>query len=969
MTKRIDCFPGNAPLGKLIDDVVVEVLKRAKDGCPDNFFDHLMVIVPTAESGRNLRLALAEAFPGRGVIPPHVVQPTHLIKPADARIQKASDVELQSAFLAFIQNPANRVEQWETLFQNEFLHKKDTRAFLGFLDQLNEIWHALSGQGLLMQDVLTVPTARQVLEQAQGLEPERWAQLGQFEKAFFTYLEGQGLYPHALYVKKALDDLAPLPAGIEEVILPALVDPIRVLPRALESLQAKQGFQISVLIHAADSEKDKFDAWGRPLPAAWGREVLAGLRTEDIFRAATNQALGEQVAQAFAQLKPHALPALGLTDAGTFSDIQASLMNQGFEVHNPERHSLAVSSLGALVDLLTSVWAARAALATVPWQIWVGLLRAHDVMKFVTAHDATLTREKILAEADAFGNKFLPVTRPTAAQLAYRDAHLGFAHLAAALARVETLFDATCDLPQFIRVALQKIYQTAPAHKEFQAAAQTTREMLQQLDCAPFKALSADDQVLIARQALAQANYQLEPENPNVIKTLGWLELAWTPKQQVALAGFHEGCVPDALIGHAFLPDSLRVALGLTSNEQRLARDVYLLNDILAARAANDVKVFVALANAGGEIQKPSRLLFLCEDAELPGRVRHLFDELPDEATRRETPATLSYRLTKADVAAEVQRHFKGRLSPSAIDTYIKCPFTYLLQKGLYLKGYRREEELPANEFGTLAHAILQDYTLRQIQRTKNKQEQLLREDLIRRELLDCFASCVALYGTSHTANLALQLEALKSRILAFAPIQAHWAADGWVAYAAEYDVLDEAAFEVDGAQIALKGFIDRVDRNTRTGQFRIIDYKTWDTHESLEQKVFAGSAEETAFAEKMGFWRGKLSNRQRSPRRFLTVQLPLYARAFARLEQCEVAEMCYLLLGSSPSEVGVRLGIGDSFCNLMDVQEAALATAQRAVEGIVRQDFWHFGPGELWKYEFGRYFGGMNVKDWEVPS
>ncbi len=963
---------------KLVDEVVEKIKDRKKDGGQDNFFDHLMVVVPTAESGRNLRLALAKAFPERGVIPPHVVQPIHLLKPADGNVKQASDVELQAAFLAFIASRKPELLKpgveddkrlWNLLFKPGFLD--DARALLGFLDQLNEIWHALAGSGLLMQDVLRVPAAQDLLATANGLEleEERWTQLGDFEMRFFAFLEAKGLYHYAKVVQLAVANPALPPEGVTEVILPALVDPIRALYPVLEKWQAvRPDLKLTVLIHADESEAAKFDAWGRPKPDAWTHEILENLRTEDISRSATNQALGEKLADEFARLNDHALPALGLIDTGIFSDVQSALMNKGKTVHNPERHALNVSSLGAIVDVLMSVWEKRSNPIALEWKEIAGLLRQYDVMNFVAPERGALDRAKILEEMDSFANKFLPVSHPTPAQLAYKDEHVGFLNLDAAIRKLEELFDAELDLLDFVGAALRKLYAHPTDSREFHAAAAAVRGFLRELKCDAVQKLTPKEQLLIARQALAKANYQLEPEGQNVIKTLGWLELAWTPKEQIALAGFHEGCVPDALIGHAFLPDSLRVALGLTSNEQRFARDVCLLKEILGSRKENDVKVFVALANAAGDIQKPSRLLFLCEDRELPVRVRHLFDEMPTEEQSEKTSVAVSYKLGKSDVEVDVQRNFRGRLSPSAIDAYIKCPFTYLLQRGLYLKGYRGEEEMPANEFGTLAHAVLQEYTERQIRRTRENQEQLKREDLIQDELLSCFEKCVGLYGKTLTANTALQLDSLKSRILAFAPIQARWATDGWDAYAAEYEVRDSDAFEVDGKKIAMKGYIDRVDKNAKTGKFRIVDYKTWDANDKLEEKVFAGSPEENAFADEMGFWHEKLSNRQRSARRFLTVQLPLYARSFERLENCEVVEMCYLLLGSSPSEVCVRLGVDDKFCNLMSVKDAALETAQRAVEGIVRHDFWHFGPGESWrKYDFERYFKGMKPEDWEA--
>ncbi len=955
-----------APSKKLVDAVVESLIKRGDA----NRFDHLMVVVPTAESGRNLRLALAKAFPETGVLPPRVVQPSRLLTPADEACQQASEVELQAAFLGFLASKKSEIKDrgiWSLLFKPGFLD--DARALWGFLDQLNEIWHALAGRGLLMCDVLKNPEAVDVLTGAVGCELERWEQLGDFETQFFAFLEAKGVCHYAKKVQLAVANPALPPAAIKEVVLPALVDPIQAMYPVLEKWQAlRPELKITVLIHADESEADKFDAWGRPISKKWEHEILTSLKTADIFRSATNQALGEKVATEFCKIaQGQPLPALGLIDAGTFSDVQAALMTREKNVHNPERHALNVSSLGAIVDLVMSVWEKSSDRITLEWKEIAGLVRQHDVMMYLAPAGGALNRADILTELDTFANKFLPVGHPTTDQLKYSDKYTSFTNLSAALDKLKELFAVQKNLSDFISHTLQKLYAHATSNREFQAAAAAVRRFLNDLKSEEFQSLPPKEQLLIARPALARTNYQLEPEGDNVIKTLGWLELAWTSKEQIALVGFHEGCVPDALIGHAFLPNTLRTALGLTSNDQRFARDVYLLKELLACREENDVKFFVALANSSGDIQKPSRLLFLCEENEMPVRARHLFDEIQADDSRVSQSAELVYKLKKSDVLEEAQKNFRGRLSPSAIDTYIKCPFTYLLQKGLYLKGYKPEEEMAANEFGTLAHAILQEYVERQIVRTKNGESQLVCENLIREELLSCYEQCVALYGTSLTANFVLQLEALKSRILAFAPIQHAWAADGWDVFAAEYEVNDPEAFEVDGQKIALKGFIDRIDRHRTTGAFRIIDYKTWDTGKKAEKKVFADEKEEEVFADEMGFWKGPLTTRQRSSRRFLSVQLPLYATSFERLNKCKVADMCYLVLGSSADDVCVRLGTSEKAYDLMSLKEKALQTAQRAVEGIVHGDFWHFGPSETWKkYDFEHYFKGLKPEAWE---
>ncbi len=964
------------PEKKLVDEVVAYLTRRTKADGRDNFFDHLMVVVPTAESGRNLRLALAKAFLGYGVVPPHVVQPVHLLKPADTNIRQASDVELQAAFLSFIVSKKLEIKErnlWNLLFKPNFLD--DARALLGFLDQLNEIWHALAGKGLLMANVLKDEKAVKVLTRAVGCELERWEELGDFETEFFAFLETKGLCHYAKTVRLAVANPAPPPDGVTEVILPALVDPIQALYLVFEKWQAtRPSVKITVLIHADERDAAKFDAWGRPKPNEWTHEILEDLRTADIFCSATNQALGEKVAGEFDKLKTKALPALGLIDAGTFSDVQSALMNTGKTVHNPERHALIVSSLGAIVDLLMSAWGKRGENLAFEWKEITGLLRQYDVMNFVAPAEGALDRAKILEEMDNFANKFLPVSRPTPLQLAYEDAHLSFRNLTAAIEKLETLWGGAISLSDFVSTALRKIFANPTANREFHAAAAAVRDLILELRGDGFQALPPKEQLLIARQALTKANYQLEPENKNVIKTLGWLELAWTPKEQIALAGFHEGCVPDALIGHAFLPDSLRVALGLTSNEQRFARDVYLLKEILACRSKNDVKFFVALANAAGDIQKPSRLLFLCADKDLPVRVRHLFDLHSSEPPPALPPQPWTYKWPTEVPLQNAREGFRGSLSPTVIDAYLNCPFTYFLKYGLGMDSVKMHEEIPANDFGTLAHAILENYARGHLKKPIGESEEQIREEL--GILCDTEFDRVYGSGKSLTPNMLLQLNSLKKRIQAFAKQQSAWAQAGWQIHEAEYklnrdgDKRRELFPFAQYPDVALRGCVDRIDYHPSYG-YRLIDYKTWD--ETKNAHVLSSRKEDLEFAtgvmglplyEEVSV--NKKGEEKRTKRAVKSIQLPLYARALEVKEPMRfkpggvsrIYDLCYAVLGNSPENVRAVMSRDDEEekVKLIDLRPLADEIVERLLDGILGNKFWPPSPDAL-TWDFGEYF------------
>ncbi|MBO7683750.1 MAG: hypothetical protein J6T51_03390, partial [Kiritimatiellae bacterium] len=66
---------------KAVDAVADWLAERARtDDAGARSLSHLLVVVPTAQSGRRLRLALARRF-ASGLVPPRVMQPAQLASP------------------------------------------------------------------------------------------------------------------------------------------------------------------------------------------------------------------------------------------------------------------------------------------------------------------------------------------------------------------------------------------------------------------------------------------------------------------------------------------------------------------------------------------------------------------------------------------------------------------------------------------------------------------------------------------------------------------------------------------------------------------------------------------------------------------------------------------------------------------------------------------------------------------------
>lgn len=727
---------------KLVDRVAEYIASRLRidNGAAD--FSHLMVVVPTAQAGRTLRRRLAERYSPRAILPPKVVSSFSLCRPAigPEGLRAASDAEIDACWT-----------KWSRSFRPRLQSA---------LEQFIDIWRILAGNGLAIEDV-------QCAEEA-----ERWERLKEIERSFFAFLNARGLYYPTMSMRAAKCNPAAIDEGIVELVIPPVLDP----PRVFWQVVAAQRPELKVT----------------RLPAL-AQNGLDNLRDQDILVFGDCNALSESC------------PAgnLSVTDPELFPDIEASLMNRGFEVRNPEPHLLLASSLGREV---------------------------REIMRSC------------------------PPGR---------------------------------DLADFVRTELSARYVgKGPFNREFLAAAESTRSLLDELGSPVVKSLGlAPAEMLdVALRRLAAANYQLEPEREDALIPEGWLELAWSEADTLEIAGFHEGVVPESVVGHGYLPDSLRRELGLVANDDRLARDRAILNEVLAARAPGAVRIYLARANANGDLKKPSRLLFEVPDGRLVERVKRVFGE-----DCRAAPYVKSAIEPRFPASVPAPK----RLSPSAIGDYIRSPKLYLLRRVLKMEPVRDESELDALAFGTLAHEVLKKYADEQILRGD---AQLTSPGDIRDRIAVFMREVRSGYANAELA-VRLQLDALEARLMQFAEVQSQLARDGWRIARAEYGFSARpwAEFDVD-----IFGIADRIDVHPEFGE-RIIDYKTWAKYE-----------------------RRKAHN----------VQLPLYGLCYGG----KTARLAHFVLGDEPGNVKlVEMDPEDA--------DALLEKVPDAIRGILAGDF--DSPGE----------------------
>ena len=834
---------------KLVDGVVDWLAERVRM-LPEGVrsLGHFLVVVPTAQSGRTLRLKLAEKL--GAVIPPEVRTPPQLVVPDGANVAGRTD---------------------ELLAFQEALGEKGTLAAAA---QFSDIRGILGANALSFADV-AAKVGDILTDETADFEVTRWQEFAALEEKYLTALAKRGKTDRIVAMKQTIAD-PPRLAGIETIVLAGLLDPLPALRQVLANLQAKAKVEVEELLLAIEQSNNRT------------------IEQFSIFPSATAASEAEKVADFFAAVKPtEALPALCVADPEEFPEIQGALQAKELKVHDPSRTPLVTSSLGHLVEQVAALVRTRS------YNVFSAFIRSGDVRRWLCT-ELKITSDEYVAALTQLDNaqaKLLPEKIDDIAPKTKGKLRAIFECVDVALRK------------KGIRQILQAVFrehlldERDPDAREFVAAAGLVNTLLD--EC-------GDNAELFAFR-LRESAYSLEPDEGDVIRTDGWLEVPFLDADELVIVGFNEGRVPESVVGHAFLPDRLRRGLGLPDNESRAARDRAILQQAIACRTPGAVRISFRTLDAKGDVLKPSRLLFEgTSDEELIRRVRTFYGVRAGTEELKAPDLPESWRLKLEIPPACKPLEFT---SPSSLDLYLRCPFTYCLKKTFGEKEDDRADELDPSEFGNLAHDALERWgggTLKDSEDTEAIAAELaLHVDAILGER----------FGTSVPAIVALQGESMKRRLAAFAKIQAERHAQGWRTVAAERKL------QIVYGHTTVKGRCDRIDFNEKTGEWCVVDYKTFD---NPDRAVW--------FDQKKKEWK--------------SLQLPLYCAMLdadpefpeAKLEKISSA---YCVLGKT-SETTLFTGpMNGAF--VPEAEEKIRELIDRIEHGI----FWPPSPKNEWRWDF----------------
>lgn len=833
-----------------------------------------VVILPTAGAMRRLRQELLQV--STAFLPPKMTTALGLLDLANPQ-PVASRPEILSAWSHVIGRAT--AEKYPLLLAG---FSDARRSALRIAQSMVEVCSVLADGGL-------TPLSPEIIR-ACPQEEDRWREVASLYQKYLKRLEKSGRGdPNEMRLETARRGDAP---PFDRIIVAGVPDLNGLVARYLAAVD----LPVTVLVDAPDCADARFDSWGRPDADYWAHKTLP---LPEIFPLADPYSEARTVAR----LLGHA--ALCVADAALLPHHQRALPETGRKTFDPAGKPLARFECAAIARL---------------WMIFcrsgrmadLRALAEHPVFLEALGRQADLSPGEVLAALDQISAGLLLKFLPEAVSW-FRRSEEKEGRLLRAVEAWRAAHDASKTmqaLPEFLDLIYRghRVRVGSDEAEALSALGEVLRGLL---------ASGEEGEELFQTEIRATSIYGTH--EIDAVELNGWLEISFLPHEAVVVSGCTEGALPSHVSSHPFLPESLRVQLGLPGNEQRLARDVFLMHNLLVNRPAGLVKFTLSRTGAEGEPMKPSRLLFRCPDDQLTEQVGRLFGPVPSLRQTHTRERAWAFEVPEV----EPPKH----LRVTAFGDYLECPLRFYFKRVLRMERFdAAKAEMDAMDFGNMLHlaveAFSKDETARDLREAGAIEKFVLAEldQVIEQKL-----------GRQLALPVRVQRESLRARLRKFAEIQAGERAAGWRIVGAEIPFEVENTLSLGGLPVTAK--IDRVEIHEQTGRRRILDYKTYKSarNHRPEDVHFSRAEEGTDFPEAELEWESKA-------RRWGQLQLPLY-RALAAHRWPDDAEppiTAYFLLPEKIEESGIFEFAMDEavFASAMD---CATTVAERVRRGI----FW----------------------------
>ncbi|RYD64836.1 MAG: hypothetical protein EOP83_08795, partial [Verrucomicrobiaceae bacterium] len=291
----------------------------------------MLVVVPTAQAGRLLREALAEA--AGGLIAPRVVTPEHFFRPASQE-GIASRLESRFAWIDALRGMA--AGSTPALFPVEPVDRSFAWAS-GVAEEIDKVRNVLS-------------ESLKGFAEARGFSPEkdRWGDLIEVERAVQARFSRWKLADPLASKVEAAAAFA-LPAEVKGIVVAGVPDPVPLAVDVWDRLDGA-GVPVHVLMHAPDEVSEGFDGWGRPQDRGdhffWTKRATP-LPRERVHLVAGPTELAEQALRCFSGIASSDAT-LGLCDPAFGPALESAFGEAGWPAFNPEGRTAGSSMIAML---------------------------------------------------------------------------------------------------------------------------------------------------------------------------------------------------------------------------------------------------------------------------------------------------------------------------------------------------------------------------------------------------------------------------------------------------------------------------------------------------------------------------------------------------------------------------------------------------------------------------------------------
>ncbi|MEC8825470.1 MAG: PD-(D/E)XK nuclease family protein [Verrucomicrobiota bacterium] len=917
--------------------LTVDYLTRDWDTCEPIDLSKTQLIVPTRNAGRRVREALAirAAEYDTIVFPPLVTTPEYLISPD--RLPTGS-LDLPVA------NSRSTHWLWAAVLLKLPLGKF-RRAFPVDPVERSLRWACETADDLLQVRRLLVESGHNFASAAETLtaadmEPPRWKELAQIEEIAVEETRRCGFADEAS-AQLSLPEKSQAPADLSRVILCGISD---LRPLAADVLRTwSSQMPVQILVHAPESESPRFDRFGRPAPEAWiNSPITIPDPDTTIHRAVSPKEQAELAYSLLSELDQiPATAAIGIPDPDLTTPLQETLSNHGLKGYDPGGRALAGEGIYYLLKqvadtVTTNNFSSFRLLLNCP-----GFCEA-ILRDLPETGDTALTPNRLINAIDDLIIRTLPTRLDDAFEAAQRTRGSHCPQLAGAIDwmrkwrnrfREEDFEDTLNDLLSSIyhgrRYSRHNLTQAVLS--EVAEAILTLSEELAAISAAFKKKPGPGDRFELLITSLASKRVYPERE-PDEVDLQGWLELLWEDAPRLVVSGMNDHAVPEAIVGHAFLPDTARQKLGVQNNDDRFARDAYFLTSLIHSRSAEGRRIDLIFGreSASGDPLRPSRLLFQCSAEELPARTLQLFRDIAPET--QPAARSIAFQLKPRPLAKD-NRIFQYT-SPTALKQYLACPFRFYLNYGLRMSKVEIDKrEMDAADFGNLVHHSLEEFARSDeaIGFTERKAIVSFLHEEVDRQLYRQF-------GSELSTPIVIQRDSARKRLGWWAAIEAEQREAGWQIVSSEDTFGDDHwPFQISG--LTVTGRIDRIERHPEHG-IRVVDFKTFSPGSSSHRKTvdtyhlapLKRTESETDFPEWM-----MVENDEGKLLRWTDLQLPLYVLAMREREPETKITAAYATLGKSEAEVAI-----DEWQDLDDrLLDEARNCAEGVIEAIRKEQFW----------------------------